>query len=83
MEKNKYIYNKHGSEHPDGPKHTIHPDKLYIEDLDLEVHLDMDDPQDIFNETPSETDTVELESETDTQEGSESKDSVRSVDASE
>ena len=56
---------------------------MYIEELDQEVELNMEDPQDIFNNDTSETDTVELESETDTQEDSDSKESAQVMDTSE
>ena len=48
VERNVYIFNKNGSDHPDGPDYDIHPRNLYFGQLNRYIQIFMDDPYEIL-----------------------------------
>ena len=48
IERNVYIFNKNGSDHPEGPDYDIHPRNLYFDEINRYIQIFIDDPYEII-----------------------------------
>ena len=53
MERNVYIFNKNGSDHPEGPDYDIHPRSLYFDEINKNIQIFTDDPFEIIRRRDS------------------------------
>ena len=53
IERNVYIFNKNGSDHPEGPDYDIHPRSLYFDEINKNIQIFTDDPFEIIRRRDS------------------------------
>ena len=63
VQRNVYIFNKNGSDHPNGPDYDIHPRNLYFDEINRHIEIFTDDPHEIMRRQEAGLDDLEEEEE--------------------